>query len=98
MNSRNDVMNACEVKAGALAARAESMGGNVYVIDSQVGMNRIHTRVSTDGSSSSFHRERYTRALSIAVGAGGGNPRAGWRTGARGSRKKMFARKSRGRR
>lgn len=89
MNSHNDVMTACEVKAGAIMARAEGLGGGPYVMDSQIGMNRIHTRVSTDGSTSSWFRERYTRALSIALGASGGSPHSGTYGASKGKRKKF---------
>lgn len=73
MNSSNDVMDACEVKAGAIAASAERQSGIDYMVDSRLGMNRIHTRVSTV-TKADYYRERHYHALSIALGAAGGIP------------------------
>lgn len=81
MNSHNEVMTACEIKAGAIAASAARQSGTTYQIDSIVGINRIHTRVSTVGSKD-FFREAHYGALSIALGSMGGNVtrRSGYRT------------------
>lgn len=73
-------IDGCERAARAIAASAAAQSGMTYPIDSMRGINRIHTRVSTDGSVESWFRESHYRALAIAVGSMGGNP-----SGARGS-------------
>lgn len=84
MNSRNDVMTACEVKAGTIGASASRQSGLDYVVDSQTGLNRVHVRVSTDGTKAAYFRERYYHALAIATSAMGGRSsyerRGGYRT------------------
>lgn len=73
MNSRNDVMTACEIKAGAIGESAARQSGLHYVVDVQTGLNRVHARVSTDGSAAAYFRERYYHALSIATSTMGGH-------------------------
>lgn len=68
-----DAMAACEKQAASLAGSASAQSGMTYEIDSIRGLNRIHTRVSTDGTIQSYMRERHYGALSIALGAAGGN-------------------------
>lgn len=70
MQSR-EVVTACEIKAGAIAASAARQSGTNYVIDSMRGLTRNHTRVSTSGSAD-FFRERQYGALRIAVSTAGG--------------------------
>lgn len=67
-----EIRTVCEVKAGSLAASAARQSGIAYGIDSMAGLSRIHTRVSTQ-TRDDFYRERHYHALSIAVGAAGGN-------------------------
>lgn len=74
-----DAMRACEAQAASLAASASMQSGMTYTVDSMRGLNRIHTRVSTEPDIQSYMRERHYGALSIALGAAGGNV-----TGARG--------------
>lgn len=88
MNSHNDVMTACEIRAGAIAGFASGLSGIDYMVDSQVGMNRVHTRVSTV-TNADFYRERHYHALSIALGANGGHPSTRAYGGSRSKRKKF---------
>lgn len=71
MNSHNEVMTACEVKGGAIAASASRQSGIDYRVDSVIGLNRVHTRVSTV-TSADYFRERHYHALSIATSSMGG--------------------------
>lgn len=83
MNSHNDVMTACEIKAGAIGASASRQSGLSYVVDAQTGLNRVHARVSTDGTKAAFYRERHYHALAIATSAMGGRSsyeRGGYKT------------------
>lgn len=64
-------LEACETAAGHVAASASSQSGTDYYIDSQVGLNRIHTRVSTQGIKD-YMREQHYHALAIACEAEGG--------------------------
>lgn len=73
MNGHNDVMTACEAKAGAIAASASRQSGLDYVVDVQTGLNRVHARASTDGSAAAYYRERHYHALSIATSTMGGH-------------------------
>ena len=78
-----DAMRACEAQAHSLAGSASAQSGMDYTVDSMRGLNRIHTRVSTDGTIQSYMRERHYGALSIALGAAGGQVNArggGYRT------------------
>lgn len=88
MNSRNDVMTECERQANSLAGFAAGLSGIDYMVDSQVGMNRVHTRVSTV-TNADFYRERHYHALSIALGANGGHPSTRAYGGSRNKRKKF---------
>ena len=85
MNSRNDVMDVCELRAGSIAASAARQTGIDYLVDSQVGLNRIHTRVSTV-TEQDYYRERHYHSLSIAIGAIGGTPNTSAYGGRRGKR------------
>jgi len=67
----SEVRTACEVQAGAIAASAARQSGTDYRIDSVDGLNRIHTRVSTQ-TDADYYRERHYHALSIALGTVGG--------------------------
>lgn len=67
-----DAMAACEKKGYEISASASAQSGMDYVVDSMRGLNRIHTRVSTDGTIQSYMRERVYGALSIAVATAGG--------------------------
>lgn len=77
-----DARKACETAAASLSASASSQSGIDYSIDSMAGMNRIHTRVSTQ-TREDFFRERRLHALEIAVSSAGGNVTGGSRTGRR---------------
>lgn len=66
-----EVRTACEVQAGSIAASAARQSGTDYRIDSVEGLNRIHTRVSTQ-TKADYYRERHYHALSIALGTAGG--------------------------
>lgn len=74
MNSHNEVMTACQMKGESIAASAATQTGVDYSVDSRLGMNRVHTRVSTVGAKE-YYRERHYHALSIALGSMGGIPR-----------------------
>ena len=67
-----DARSACERAAVMLAASAALQSGIEYGIDSMAGLNRIHTRVSTQ-TRDDYYRERHYHALSIACSAAGGN-------------------------
>lgn len=88
MNGYNDVLDAGEVRAAAIAASAARQSGIDYMVDSQLGQNRFHVRVSTV-TSADYYRERHYHALAIAVGAIGGNPSPAAYGGSRGKRKKF---------
>lgn len=74
-----DARKACETAAASLSASAASQSGIDYGIDTMEGLNRIHTRVSTQ-TSEDFFRERKYHALEIAVSSAGGNVTGGSRT------------------
>lgn len=53
-----------------IAASATGQSGIDYVVDSQQGLNRIHTRVTTPADVSYFMRERSYMALAVVAGQG----------------------------
>lgn len=84
LNGEPQVITACELVASRLAASASTQSGLIYTIDSQLGLNRVHTRVSTQGQAGRsaaggemYGRERAYNALAIALGQLGGNVRGG---------------------
>lgn len=77
-----DARSACERAAVTLAASASLQSGIEYGIDSMAGLNRIHTRVSTQ-TRDDYYRERHYHALSIACSAAGGNVSTSRRRGRR---------------
>ena len=91
MNSHNQVMTACQMKGESIAASASIQSGSEYLVDSRIGMTRVHTRVSTVGSKEYF-RERHYHALSIALGSMGGIPRSGGYANAKTKRKSIATR------
>lgn len=72
MNSDNEIWDECEWRAARLAAAATRISGIDYFIDTRRGLHRLHTRVSTEGTTD-FFRERHHRALAAAVSAAGGH-------------------------
>lgn len=73
-------IDACERAAAELSASATAQSGIDYGIDSMRGLNRIHTRVSTQTDKDRF-RERHYGALATACSAMGGQAEgAGYRT------------------
>ena len=64
-----------QTRGEVLAASAARQSGIDYVVDSQQGLNRIHTRVSTPPGSvngrSPYLRERALRALAVVAAEGG---------------------------
>ncbi len=96
MNSNNEVMTACQTRGETLAASASRQSGTEYVVDSRLGMTRVHTRVST-ASAKDYFRERHYRALSIAIGMAGGAARFGGYGNAKAKRKFTATRGGRGR-
>ena len=61
-----EVASVCARAAASAASSANSRGGKraSYVTDVQVGVKRVHARVSTKrGDSGSFHSERKTGVL-----------------------------------
>lgn len=71
MNGRA-TMRELQDRGELVAASAARQSGIDYVVDSQQGLNRIHTRVSTPGDWASYFRERHYRALLIATNGGYG--------------------------
>lgn len=74
MNSNNEVMAETIRVAEAIGASAAIQSGIDYVVDARTGINRVHARVSTPQDTKQYFREGHYRALSIALGAMGGNP------------------------
>lgn len=75
MDSNNEVWRQCELKGYELAMSASAQSGTTYRVDTIKGLNRVHTRVSTQ-TSRDYFRERHYHALSIALGALGGTVNA----------------------
>ena len=72
MLNGSEMRGACEEQAARLAASAMRISGIVYDINSRAGINRIHTRITTQ-TKSEFWKERQSHALSTVCGAAGGN-------------------------
>lgn len=84
LNGEPQIVTACENLGQQMAASASRQSGLIYTVDTMPGLNRIHTRVSTQGRAGQtraggemYGRERAFNALAVALGQFGGNVRGG---------------------